>query len=277
MSRFCGSCGTMTIRPDQVFCVSCGASLTAPSALAPTPSAAYVEPDRLGETRLEPTRRGPTKGKLLGVVAIVLALGAGGAVGYQVLRSHGGASTAEAAARNFVESLAAQDPVGALDMVNPGEVEGVVDLYESARQRMVEEDLTSEEGELSEAVDVTFSDLDFDVDEVADNVAHVSLERADITATFDPDKLPDRLDFVRAEYPDKKTWKGDLVTELDESLDGDPVPYLTTIKVDGRWVRKPARDGSRRLRRGLQQPCSRVRHRPDPRPGLRRGRAGPGP
>ena len=44
---------------------------------------------------------------------------------------------------------------------------------------------------------------------------------------------------MRAEYPDKETWKGDLATELDESLEGYPAPYLTTIKVDGRWYVSP--------------------------------------
>ena len=153
---------------------------------------------------------------------------------WQVLASSGGAGTPEDAVREFVTATAQQDVVGALDMVNPGEVEGLDSLYEAARDRAEDEGLVGGE-EIADALDVTIDDLDLDVDEQGDYSAFVTLRSAEYTVTYNPDKLPDRLDFVRDEFPEAKEWSGD-VTELleDQGVDLNRIG-VSTIQVDGSW------------------------------------------
>jgi hypothetical protein len=134
--------------------------------------------------------------------------------------------------RQFVTAAAEQDVVAALDVVNPGEVEGLDSLYEAARDRAEAEGLVGD-GDLVDALDVTIDRLELDVDEQGDYSAFVTVRNGDYTVTYDPGKLADRLDFVRDEFPDTKEWHGDLVGLLD---DADLERFgVSTIKVDGAW------------------------------------------
>jgi hypothetical protein len=185
-------------------------------------------------------------GRILGIGAAVLALTAGGFVAWQVLGSSGGADTPEDAVRQFVTSAADQDVVGALQMINPGEVEGLDGLYEAARDRAKDEGIVSGDS-ITDALDVSIDNLELDVDEKGDYSAFVSLEGADYTVTYDPEKLPDRLDFVRDEFPNAKEWSGD-VWDLIEDEGGydrgyDPDIGLSTVKIDGKWYISPMGTG----------------------------------
>ncbi len=233
MSGFCGQCGAASAAPDQRFCQACGAATT-----AAVPAAADVQApaavDYAVPADVPRRERSASVGRILGSGAAVLAVAAGGLVAWQVLGSSGGAASPEDAVRQFVTAATEQDIVGALDVVNPGEVEGLDSLYEAARDRAEDEGLVGH-GDIAEALDVTIDDLELDVDEQGDYSAFVTIRNADYTVTYDPDKLTDRLDFVRDEFPGAREWSGDLTGLLeDEGVDLDRIG-ISTIKVDGAW------------------------------------------
>ena len=134
-----------------------------------------------------------------------------------------------------------QDVLGVLDMINPAEVEGIDDLASAARDRLAEEDITSKSGDLTDALTVTVDDLDLKTDELGDYAARVELESGSYRVEYDPSEVPDRLQFVADEYPDSKTWSGDLVEDLGYDLpdanyrNDEPDPFVMTAKIDGRW------------------------------------------
>ena len=261
MSNFCGSCGTQRSTPEQRFCSGCGATLAAPppaatppahaappAYAAPAPYAAppaappagpvdYAVPQQLPP--LEGGRRAPV-GKILGIGALVLALTGGAIVAWAVLRPQGGADTPEAAVERFLQAVVEQDPVGALEVVNPGEVDGVDELYDTAYARLEDEGLVDGDS-LSDAVQVEVENLSFEVQELGDSAARVVLTGGDYTVSFDPDKLPERLAFLAEASPDGESRSGDLVEDLayelpDLNWENDvPEPFLTTVKVDDGW------------------------------------------
>jgi hypothetical protein len=256
MSRFCGSCGAERSGPEQRFCAACGAALAsdvppppqpvapqpaAPQAATPQPAwaAAPAEVDvAVPSARTGGHRRGWATA--LGSAVVVLALAAAGLVGWQVLGTSGGADSPEQAVSELLTSAVAQDPVGALEMINPGEVEGMDDLYGSARDRAEREGLVTGES-ITDALDIELEGLELDVDELGDSSARVVLTGGDYSVTFHPDRLPDRLGFVADAYPDGRTWTGGLLEDVGTSLpdlnweNERPEPYVDVVKVDGRW------------------------------------------
>ncbi len=266
-AQFCGDCGARRSTPEQRFCVGCGQAFddapATPSAhpsvaaapattAAPTwarpeapvppawtpppswsaPDGEQAQPDYAVPATLAPTPRTGRAAKLVGVGALALALTGAGVVGWQVLGPNdGGADSPEIAAEKFISAVAEQDGVGMLAVVNPGEVDGLDDVYASARDRLETEGLITGDA-LSEAVDLEFEDLEFDVDELGDDVVRVTLTDGTMTASYDPSGLPDRLDFVADEFPDGESETVDLADEL---RDADYEVGLTVIERDGRW------------------------------------------
>lgn len=259
MNRFCPACGAPRATPEQRFCGSCGAMLdagpppmtppmtppmpvaapaTAPPAWQPPPD--YAVPLQQAPFQQTPGQRRLPLGPVVASAAAVLALVAAGLVGWQVLRPEGGADSPEDAVLQLVTASARQDPVAALEMVSPAEVDGLDDLYRSAYDRAANEGLTGAD-RLTDALDVRIEGLTFDVDELSDSAARVVMTGGTYAVTFEPDRLPDRLRFITDEYPDGRTWSGDILDDVgDELPDVDwendrPEPFLDTVRVDGRW------------------------------------------
>ena len=226
MSGFCGQCGAAKATADQRFCQGCGAGFTSPGAPPdatpaaapftppPPPTAAAALPQAFGPpapvdyavpARLPERSGGPSVGRILGIGAAVLALAAGGLVAWQVLGPSGGAATPEDAVRQFVTAAADQDVVGALKVVNPGEVEGLDSLYTAARSRAEEESLVQGEGAVTDALTVALTDLDLDVEELSEGAAYVTLRDGDYTVRYDPGQLPDRFDFIAPPIPRRRS------------------------------------------------------------------------
>jgi hypothetical protein len=121
-----------------------------------------------------------------------------------------------------------QDPVGVLDMISPAEVEGLDDVYDSARERAEEEELVEGDG-ITDALSLELSDLELDVDELGDGLARVTVEDGHYEVSWDPDKLPERLEFL-ADESSAESESGDLA----DVFDGEK-PTLTAVEIDGRW------------------------------------------
>jgi hypothetical protein len=175
-----------------------------------------------------PAGQGGSPAKVVAVVGVVIALIAAGVVGWQFFWPRGGADSPEQAVEQLMLSAAAQDPVGMLDMMSPAEVDGLDDVYDAARERAEEEGLIEDEG-ITDALDLELSELEFEVDELGDDLARVTLVGGRYDVSWDPDKLPERLDFL-AERSEEDSESGDL----EDAFDGDE-PFVTTVRIDGRW------------------------------------------
>lgn len=167
----------------------------------------------------------------LGVIAavggIVLAVVAAGFVGYHFFWPRSGAGSPEDAAAQVMEAAADQDPVALLDVVSPAEIDGLDDVYDKARKKAEDEGLVDGDG-ITDALDIEFDGLEYDVDELGDDIARVTLTGGTYKASWDPEKLPDRLDFLKDES-DKESDSGDVVDLFEDE------PTVITVKVDGRW------------------------------------------
>lgn len=259
MTRFCGACGTARTSETQRFCAGCGVPLDAPAAPAAAPAAAPVaapvaapaaapagpgpRPDVLAPAALAPTS-GPARlgaGKLLGFGALALALVGGGAVAWQVLGPSGGADDPVLAVEQFLDAASSQDAVGALAALNPGEVDGLDQVYEAARARLDEVGVLPAGGEeITDAVSVEFSGLEFDVVERGERLALVMLTGGSYEVTYDPARLPDFARVLR-ERSQPRTVSGDVVDDLGDYLpdavrgNDRPDPFLAAVEVDGGW------------------------------------------
>ena len=237
MNQTCSRCGAAALAPTESACAQCGAPRASASAAVD-----YVASDHGHASAPSEEKRRGRRSLALGVGGLALALGASGLVGWSVLGASGGASSPEAAAEQFLAAVAAQDVVGALDMVLPGEVEGAADVFEAQREEAVKKKEMPEEG-LTDAVDISASRWDFDVDQVADAVALVTLEDTDLEVKWDlgkveSDKLSDSLGYVDPE--DRKgTWPnaeaGGYAELKAEMAEDGMTPTVVTIEEDGRW------------------------------------------
>lgn len=172
------------------------------------------------------------------------------AVGFFVVRAvtggSGGASSPEAAVEDLAAALEEEDPVAALATMNPDEVEALGDVYESAAERAGAIGFAPEADALG-GVDIALSGLRYDVDELGDGVAKVTVSGgADVTVTRD--ELGDQTDAVieRQAEADGEEADSRFEGELEDSDlvvtddDGDEVdPFVVTVRRDGGWYVSP--------------------------------------
>ncbi len=251
---FCTSCGAQRASETDRFCRSCGVPHEATAPGMPTTPPSTTPPPTMPMPTSPPPSAPPTQwqaaaqppaapyapvvgngngggaaaGKIVAIVGLVVAMIAAGFVGWHFFWPRGGAGSPEEAAENLVLAAADQDAVGVLDMVSPAEVDGIDDVYAAARDRAEDEELVEGDG-VTEALDVELSDLEWEVDELGDDLALVTLVDGTYDVSWDPDELPERLDFL-ADASEEESESGDL----EELFDGEE-PSVTTVKIGGRW------------------------------------------
>ncbi len=263
---FCTTCGAQRGSDDDQFCGSCGqpyeaASTASVPPAAPTmtaplrpppaspppaspppagpppsspppayPAPAAYPPVVVPTVPTGPTGSRPSTGTVVAIGGVVLALVAGAFVAWQLFWPRGGAGSPEGAVDGHMEAVAEQDPVAMLSMINPAEVNGMDDLYSAARDRAEDEDLVTGDG-ITEAVTLELTDLEYDVEELGDGIARVELTGGRYEVSWDPDKLPDRLQDL-AEDADAETESGSIEDLIE---DGDLPASLMAVELDGRW------------------------------------------
>ncbi|WCO65165.1 hypothetical protein PO878_11715 [Iamia majanohamensis] len=174
-----------------------------------------------------------------------------GAVGVLVVRAvtggSGGASSPEAAVEDLAAALEEEDPVAALAAMDPDEVEALGDVYEQAAARAAAIGFAPGEATLA-GVDVALSGVTYDVEELGDGVARVTITDGEADLTVDGGTLGDRTEAVleRQAEADGGDPDGDRDGELEaEDLvvtddDGDEVePFVVTVERGGGWYVSP--------------------------------------
>lgn len=139
-----------------------------------------------------------------------------------------GADGPEEAARQLVAAVVAQDPIGALAVLDPDEATTVVATFLRLRDRLGVTD------QLADLVDIDVADLEVVVEDAGDR-ARVRLAAGTYRVVLSLDRLPGLFGIVGALLPD--VWSGDfsepptgpLALFLDDTV------AISTVLVDGRW------------------------------------------
>lgn len=231
----CTACGAQQWSAADLACRSCGKPYAPPPQWQPPAPPPPMPPPPMAQPPMPPpagTGGGAPVGRIVAIGGLVLALLAAGFVAWHFFWPRGGADSPEEAAETLLTSAAAQDPVGVIDMLSPAEVDGLDDVYDAALERAEDEGLVEEDG-LTDALEIELTDLEFDVEELGDDLARVTLEGGHYEVTWDPDKLPERLDFL-AEASEDESESGEI-EDLYEDAFGGVEPYVTTVRIDGRW------------------------------------------
>lgn len=148
--------------------------MTSSIALPPRPDGVPV-PDRSGSGGF---RRWSSISAVLGVVAIVLL----GVVVVRVLGASSGAGTPEEAVEDFLNGIASEDGVTAIDAVNPGEVRGADAFYEAVETRL--EALGAETGDLAgDGLSFEIRGLELETDDVGTEVALVDVVGGEVVVS----------------------------------------------------------------------------------------------
>ncbi len=198
-----------------------------PVAPPPAPPPVQIAPE---QAPTGPGRRGRA-GLVVAVVGVVLAMVAGAFLAWTFFWPRGGADSPEEAVDGLLAAIEQQDIVAALDLISPAETEGMDEVYEALRERGEEEGLFADD-QVTDAVHVELAGLTYEVDELTDGLARVTVAGGDYDLSWDPGRLPPEFDDRAAEWTDSEA-SGD-VAELDDS-EGGLAPALMTIEIDGRW------------------------------------------
>lgn len=189
-----------------------------------------------------PSRPRKRTGPLVaGALLVLLAFGLAGFTVWQVFFSaEGGAESPEAAVTELFEAGAEQDGVAALRLLNPDEVRGADEVWESVQERMDDAEMV-EDGEVT-GTHIAVEDVDVEVEELSDHAAKVTVTGGTVAVTVDVDQLPPRLadlaEGAAGEQGSTYTEEMQLV-EIRELLDLPADPFLIAIEDDGRWFVSP--------------------------------------
>lgn len=165
---------------------------------------------------------------ILGVAAVVLL----GVVVVRVIGAASGAGSPEEAVEDFIEGIAAEDPVATVEAVHPAELRGADAFFEALEQRL--DQIGAETDDLGgEGLVYTVRDLELATDPVADRVAVVEVTGGEIVVRReDGEPLdPSIVAFLRADGYADDLGESEGSTELEEIEPTDEV----VIDVSDLW------------------------------------------
>ncbi|HYI62084.1 MAG TPA: hypothetical protein VEW93_09805 [Acidimicrobiales bacterium] len=209
-----------------------------PPGYAPTPPPGGAPPRK---------RRG-----LFAIALVVVAVLAIAAIGFVVVRAvrggGGGASSPQAAVEDLAEALESEDPVAALEIMNPDEVEVLADVYGSAAERAESLGFSPKDKTLG-GVEVAPAGLRYQVEEIGDGVARVTLTGGAADVSYNRSGLGSVTDRVvaqnaRTDGDDSEGARGRAEVEADDLVvtddEGDDVdPFVITVERGSGWYVSP--------------------------------------
>lgn len=254
----CTACGT-TIGPGARFCTGCGAALQAPVPSAfvppgdpPGPVPAPPAQDRhlsghspppWVQPASEPPGRRRRTGRILAAVAVTTVALAG--LGFVAVRgpswlSAGGASDPKAAVSDLAGAVTRGDVLRALKLVAPGELRAADKAYQAFTKAAGEGVLIDPAKPLA-GLDLAVEGLELEVDELADDVAKVTVRQGRATARFDPVALTERSRKLLGDNAREPQTETITAAELTfRSPDGPVEPFLMVIRRSNRWYVSPS-------------------------------------
>ncbi len=202
------------------------------SSLAPPPPPPAPDVVSTGLIEAAPARRPRWFGRGVALGAAALLVGGGGYLAINAGSSDGGAETPQAALEGVLDSLSAEDIIGAAEFVEPVERETMIDAGIEIVEELVRLDIFDDSLNLGsvDGIDLEFSNLEIDVTEVRPGLAHIFLDSGRVRVTVDGSEFPlgslitDRID---AETLDRQESTSSRIEPTD-------VP-IVAVQRDGRW------------------------------------------
>lgn len=192
---------------------------------------------------------------LLGVTALVLHGADDGA----------GASSPEAAVRKLADALDREDPVAALAVLPPEEVDGVNALYTALRDKLVATHVVDSKDKPMQGLDIKVSDLELSTERLADDVSLVRLQNGRVESDFDPAKASTRVK-QEAGAGAKPTHESQTVADARKELadSGAKVRdvFVMTVRREGHWYVSPSYTLAEYLRQQFDLPAARFDQAP---------------
>ncbi|HEU5151641.1 MAG TPA: hypothetical protein VFU19_14160 [Iamia sp.] len=165
----------------------------------------------------------------------------------------GGASSPEAAVEDLAAAIEAADPIAVLDAMEPGEVEALGEVVETAADRAAELGFSPDDATLG-GVDIGLTGTRYEVDELGDGIARVTVTagsaRVDVTRDALGELTAAVVDAASDDDEDARATvdAADLVTEGE---DGEIEPFVVTVKRGGGWYVSPLHTAAQYLVDGL--------------------------
>ncbi len=270
----CRRCGA-ALGPSQRFCTACGTPADAPTpppeanetVVLPPPGGAWAPPNQDATTTTaappgdagQPTFVAPAplppsgapvggaaprsareprgRGKAILLVGGVLALAA---VGFLFVRgltgSGGGADSPEDAAKALASALDHEDPAAAASAVVPEEVRSLGDVFDAIEGRAQEVGIAPKSKPYA-GIDIKVEDLEFDVDQLSDDVAKVTVRDGSVSYKVKESDLSEDAKAIaeREELDTSGKLDASDFDDEDSSLNIDSDPYLIAVKRSGGW------------------------------------------
>lgn len=176
------------------------------------------------------------RGAVAALVAGIVGLFAAGVFALTLATGDGGSSSPEDAVQGMLDAVAAEDVIGVLESLAPGERRalqgGIEDLADELRRLGVLDDsldLRSLSG-----IDVEFEGVELASDRLADHLATVRVVAGTARTTTSPQELPlgPLVDDFLAEFPEDPR-AVEPETTVDDMADDEAV--IATVQEGGRW------------------------------------------
>jgi hypothetical protein len=242
-----------------------GAPLPPPAEPLPAPvldaTASAVEPEVVPAP--EPARRG--RGKIavaIGAVGVLVLFVLAVVVGRSLGSGGGGAASPEAAVDQLATAVSKEDPVAALAVMAPDEVEGAKALVTTALAKAKQFGFAGTTGAGAvPGIDLDVTNLQTSVAPLSSGVARVTLTEGSVSASVDPKHLPARIQAITRDASNESTvacdstyactetvgqaksssTTSDVATWLLHDDKGHPItPSVVTVRHNGRWYVSPA-------------------------------------
>jgi hypothetical protein len=186
------------------------------------------------------------KGLVIGVVAAVIAVAAGGGVTWWALNrgsAPAGAESPTAAATSLVNAIGQGDVAGLLTGLAPAERDLMTTLNSETTKELQRLEVYKKDVDPNkiQGFELKTEGLEFDeanAEKVNDHLTITKLVKGKVTISSDASKLPFTEDFIELAFPRGMNAKPETETvdiaEIVKDNDGEPI-RIATVNVDGEW------------------------------------------
>ncbi len=206
--------------------------------MPPAPPAFEPMPEPMPESSPVIVKRGFAGRLGAGLVGLVV-LGGGLAYAVSQAGAGGGASSPEGAAQELFDAIAAEDLLGALDVLPSGERRAFQGSLESMADELGRLGVVGDDLDLGAVggLDLEFEDLTFESNELGDGIASVRLTGGTAITSVKPDELPigDQLRDVIDDITGEPLEIEPVEEERDTLEPGDGDFEVVAVEEDGTW------------------------------------------
>lgn len=182
-----------------------------------------------------PVKKGKA-GRIVAAVAGVALLGGGAAFALTQVSGDEGPSSPEAAVQELLDAAANEDILGALGAMHPGErraVQPSIETMFSELQRLEVLGDTFDANGVA-GVDIEFTDVTYETDQVADDVARVHITGGEVSFTAEGSELPIG-DFVADLLERFEADIDELDTDESNDIEQGSDEFLVAVKTSDGW------------------------------------------